>query len=150
MIHCAASVAFDDPYEESFRANVTGTLNALRFSMGCRRPRGQPVRGASRHRDLVYPRPADEEPMAREDEIVFPRNFYNNYYELTKAMASIETERFMLDKGLRVVQLCPAIVIGESRAGNNRGDTKVVKRAGQRIRSRPPGTASTERRIQLA
>ncbi len=41
-------------------------------------------------------------------------------------MASIETERFMLDKGLRVVQLCPAIVIGESRAGNNRGDTKVV------------------------
>ena len=28
--------------------------------------------------------------------------------------------------GLRVVQLCPAIVIGESRAGNNRGDTKVV------------------------
>ena len=25
-------VAFDDPYEKSFRANVTGTLNALAFS----------------------------------------------------------------------------------------------------------------------
>jgi hypothetical protein len=64
--------------------------------------------------------------QAREDEIVFPRKFYNNYYELTKAMASIETERFMLDEGLRVAQLNPAIVVGESRAGNNRGDTKVV------------------------
>lgn len=41
-------------------------------------------------------------------------------------MASIETERFLFEKGLRVVQLNPAIVIGESRAGNNRGDTKVV------------------------
>jgi hypothetical protein len=81
--------------------------------------------------------------MAREDEIVFPRNFYNNYYELTKAMASIETERFMLDKGLRVAQLCPAIVIGEAVGGNNRGDTKVVNapvnlfgRAGQAISNR--------------
>jgi len=41
-------------------------------------------------------------------------------------MASFETERFMVDRGLRVVQLCPSIVIGESRAGNNRGDLKVV------------------------
>ena len=79
---------------------------------------------------------------AREDEIVFPRNFYNNYYELTKAMASIETERFMLTEGLRIVQLCPAIVIGDSAAGNNRGDTKVVNapvnlfgRAGSSLRS---------------
>jgi hypothetical protein len=41
-------------------------------------------------------------------------------------MASIETERFMLEEGLRVAQLCPAIVIGEAATGNNRGDTKVV------------------------
>ena len=41
-------------------------------------------------------------------------------------MAAIETERTMLEQGLRVAQLLPSIVIGDSRTGNNRGDTKVV------------------------
>jgi len=41
-------------------------------------------------------------------------------------MASIETDRHLIEKGLRVAQLLPAIVIGHSRTGNNRGDTKVV------------------------
>ena len=40
-------------------------------------------------------------------------------------MASIETERFMYQAGLRVVQLCPSIVIGHSKTGNS-GDLKVV------------------------
>jgi nucleoside-diphosphate-sugar epimerase len=125
VIHCAASVAFDDPYEKSFRANVSGTLNALRFSHGLQTTAGSPfVAHLAIETSYIHGRKVKG--MAREDEIVFPRNFYNNFYEATKAMASIETERFILDKGLRVVQLCPAIVIGESRAGNNRGDAKVV------------------------
>lgn len=125
VIHCAASVAFDDPYERSFQANVTGTLNALRFSLGLQRHEGSPfVAHLGIETSYIHGRQVRK--VAREDEIVFPRNFYNNFYELTKAMASLETERFMLEKGLRVVQLCPAIVIGESTGGNNRGDTKVV------------------------
>ncbi len=125
VIHCAASVAFDDPYEKSFRANVNGTLNALRFSHGLQTEGGSPfIAHLSIETSYIHGRQVKR--VAREDEMVFPRNFYNNYYELTKAMASIETERFMLDKGLRVVQLCPAIVIGEALTGNNRGDTKVV------------------------
>ncbi|MDY7094705.1 MAG: SDR family oxidoreductase [Acidobacteriota bacterium] len=125
VIHCAASVAFDDPYERSFQANVTGTLNALRFSLGLQQHEGSPfVAHLGIETSYIHGRQVRK--VAREDEIVFPRNFYNNYYELTKAMASLETERFMLEKGLRVVQLCPAIVIGESTGGNNRGDTKVV------------------------
>lgn len=125
VVHCAASVAFDDPYEASFRANVSGTLNALAFSEGVQKTKGSPfVAHVAIETSYIHGRQTKD--AAREDEIVFPRNFYNNYYELTKAMASIETERFMLDRNLRVVQLCPAIVIGESRAGNNRGDTKVV------------------------
>ena len=64
--------------------------------------------------------------MASENALVFPKNFYNNFYELTKAMASMETDQHMVVDGLRVVQLLPAIVIGDSRTGNNRGDTKVV------------------------
>lgn len=125
VIHCAASVAFDDPYPASFSANVTGALNALRFSHGLQSAEDSPfVAHLAIETSYIHGRQVRE--LAREDEVVFPRNFYNNYYELTKAMASIETERFMLEKGLRVVQLCPAIVIGESRAGNNRGDRKVV------------------------
>ncbi len=125
VVHCAASVAFDDPYEKSFRANVTGTLNALEFSHGLQSAPGSPfVAHIGIETSYIHGRQTKR--AALEDEIVFPRNFYNNYYELTKAMASIETERFMLERGLRVGQLCPAIVIGESRAGNNRGDTKVV------------------------
>ena len=125
VIHCAASVAFDDPYPISFRANVQGTLNALSFSEQLQNTPGSPfVAHLAIETSYIHGRQTKD--LAREDEIVFPRNFYNNYYELTKAMASIETERYMLDRGLRVVQLCPAIVIGESRAGNNRGDTKVV------------------------
>ncbi|MBI3929898.1 MAG: SDR family oxidoreductase [Armatimonadetes bacterium] len=125
VVHCAASVAFDDPYDESFRANVEGSLNALEFSRGLQSASGSPfVAHLSIETSYIHGRQVIEQ--AREDEVVFPRNFYNNYYELTKAMASIETERYMLEKGLRVVQLCPAIVIGDSRAGNNRGDLKVV------------------------
>ncbi|MCG8460614.1 MAG: SDR family oxidoreductase, partial [Holophagales bacterium] len=115
----------DDPYETSFRANVTGTLNALEFSLGLQLRQDSPfVAHVGIETSYIHGRQTRE--AAREDQVVFPRNFYNNYYELTKAMASIETERFMLERGLRVTQLCPSIVIGESRAGNNRGDTKVV------------------------
>lgn len=125
VVHSAASVSFDDPYEKSFNANVLGTLNALAFSLELQNTPGSPfVAHLGIETSYIHGRQVRE--RAREDEIVFPRNFYNNYYELTKAMASIETERFMLGEGLRVVQLCPAIVIGESRAGNNRGDAKVV------------------------
>ena len=124
VIHCAASVAFDDPYDVSFRANVTGTLNALEFSLGLQKHGGPFVGHLSIETSYIHGR--QKQDVAREDDMVFPRNYYNNYYELTKAMASLETERYMLDEGLRVTQLCPAIVIGEARAGNNRGDTKVV------------------------
>lgn len=125
VIHCAASVAFDASYEESFRANVTGSLNALSFSRRLQQTDGSPfVAHLAVETSYIHGRQVRK--VAREDEVVFPRNFYNNYYELTKAMASIETERFLLDRGLRVVQLCPAIVIGEAATGNNRGDTKVV------------------------
>ena len=64
--------------------------------------------------------------IAQEDALRFPRHFYNNYYELTKAMASIETDRALVLEGLRVTQLLPSIVIGHTRTGNNRGDTKVL------------------------
>ena len=125
VIHCAASVSFDDTYENSYKANVFGCLNALAFSLSVQQPRGSRFVGHIAI-ETSYIHGRKKRSIAQESALVFPRHFYNNFYELTKAMASIETDRFMVEKGLRVAQLLPSIVIGHSRTGNNRGDTKVV------------------------
>lgn len=125
VIHCAASVAFDDPYDNSFRANVLGALNALDLSRELQHaPGSRFVTHISIETSYIHGRQTHA--PAREDEIVFPRSFYNNYYELTKCFGSLETDHYMLEKGLPVTQLCPSIVVGDARTGNNRGDTKVV------------------------
>ena len=125
VIHCAASVSFDDPYDASFRANVLGCRNALTFSLGLQQSEGAPfISHVAIETSYIHGRKRHS--FAQESVLDFPRHFYNNFYELTKAMASIETDRFLIDKGLRVVQLLPAIVIGDAHTGSNRGDTKVV------------------------
>lgn len=125
VIHCAASVSFDDTYENSYKANVLGALNALEFSLATQQtPDNAFVNHIAIETSYIHGR--SRLSMAQESALVFPRHFYNNFYELTKAMASMETDRFMIEKGLRVAQLLPSIVIGHSRTGNNRGDTKVV------------------------
>ena len=125
VIHCAASVSFDDTYENSYRANVLGSLNALGFSLGVQRTPGSSfVHHVAIETSYIHGRKWRS--IAQENDLAFPRHFYNNFYELTKAMASIETDRHLIHEGLRVAQLLPSIVIGDSRTGNNRGDTKVV------------------------
>jgi len=125
VVHCAASVSFDDTYENSYRANVLGCRNALAFSLAVQQAEGsQFVNHIAIETSYIHGR--KKRSIAQENALVFPRHFYNNFYELTKAMASIETDRAMIEKGLRVAQLLPSIVIGHSRTGNNRGDTKVV------------------------
>ncbi len=125
VIHCAASVSFDDPYETSFRANVLGCRNALAFSRSAQEAEGSRfVCHVAIETSYIHGR--RKRTIAQESALVFPPHFYNNFYELTKAMASIETDRALIQEGLRVTQLLPSIVIGHSRTGNNRGDTKVV------------------------
>jgi len=125
VVHCAASVAFDDSYERLFRANVLGSRNALEFALSMQRARGSPFVGhVAVETSYIHGRVRRE--VAGEHHLAFPPHFYNNFYELTKAMAAIEADRTMLGRGLRVAQLLPSIVIGDSRNGNNRGDTKVV------------------------
>jgi nucleoside-diphosphate-sugar epimerase len=125
VVHCAASVSFDSPYDESFAANVLGCRNALEFSLGVQQAAGSRfVQHLAIETSYIHGR--KKRTLAQETALEFPRYFYNNYYELTKAMASIETDRFTIEEGLRVSQLLPSIVIGQWRTGNNRGDTKVV------------------------
>ena len=125
VVHCAASVSFDDPYEASFRANVLGCRNALAFSKAVQAaPGSRFVAHVAIETSYIHGR--RKRTIAQEHALKFPRHFYNNYYELTKAMASIETDRALVHDGLRVTQLLPSIVIGQARTGNNRGDTKVL------------------------
>jgi nucleoside-diphosphate-sugar epimerase len=125
VVHCAASVSFDDTYERSYRANVLGCRNALAFSRSLQDAPDSPfVAHVAIETSYVHGR--RRRTIAQEDELTFPPHFYNNYYELTKAMASIETDRALVADSLRVTQLLPSIVIGHSRTGNNRGDTKVL------------------------
>jgi nucleoside-diphosphate-sugar epimerase len=125
VVHCAASVSFDDTYENSYRANVLGARNALEFAFALQNAKGSRfIQHLAIETSYIHGR--KKKSIAQESALTFPKNFYNNYYELTKAMASIETDRFLVEKGLRVSQLLPSIVIGHSRTGNNRGDTKVV------------------------
>jgi nucleoside-diphosphate-sugar epimerase len=125
VVHCAASVAFDESYASLFRANVLGATNAMAFSLEMQRSPGSPfVAHVAVETSYIHGRVRRE--GASEDRLSFPGRYYNNFYELTKAMASIEADRATLEHGLRVSQLLPSIVIGGARTGNNRGDTKVV------------------------
>ena len=125
VVHCAASVSFDDAYENSFRANVQGARNALEFALSLQNAKGSKfIQHIAIETSYIHGR--KKRTTAQESALVFPRNFYNNFYELTKAMASLETDYTLIEKGLRVAQLLPSIVIGHSKTGNNRGDTKVV------------------------
>ncbi len=125
VIHCAASVSFDDPYASSFMANVLGCQNALAFSRSVQEAKGSKfLCHVAIETSYIHGR--RKRTIAQESALMFPPHFYNNFYELTKAMASIETDRALVQDGLRVTQLLPSIVIGHSRTGNNRGDTKVV------------------------
>ena len=97
VVHCAASVSFDDTYESSFRANVLGCRNALAFSKALQAAPGSPfVAHVAIETSYIHGR--RKRSIAQEDALVFPRHFYNNYYELTKAMASIETDRALVER----------------------------------------------------
>ena len=104
---------------------MLGCRNALAFSKGIQEAKGS-VFVAHVAIETSYIHGRRKRSIAQEESLVLPRHFYNNYYELTKAMASIETDRALIEDGLRVTQLLHSIVIGHSRTGNNRGDTKVL------------------------
>ncbi len=121
IVHCAANVAFDSEYQDAFRANVLGNRQTLELALRWQQSGGSFVAHLAIETCYIHGRGE-----AAEDALVFPRHYFNNYYELTKAIAALETEAFMLEHGLRVVQLCPSIVVGRGRCGCNRGDLKVV------------------------
>lgn len=129
MVHLAASVSFQDPYDKMFKANVLATQHALNFALSLQNAPNSPfVNFISTETCFIHGRQVPPR-ICKEEEVVFPRDYYNNFYEPTKALAAIEAKKFMLEKRLRCLALCPAITIGKSKNGNNRGDTKVINAA---------------------
>jgi len=127
VVHLAASVSFEDPYEDMFRSNVTATQKVLEFAHELQEaPNSRFVNFISTETCYIHGRGVD---LCREDRLHFPRDYYNNHYELTKALADLYGRHFMLEKRLRCISLCPAITVGDWRTGNNYGDSKVINAA---------------------
>jgi thioester reductase-like protein len=77
VVHCAASVSFDDTYESSFRSNVLGCRNALAFSKAMQAAPGSCfVAHVAIETSYIHGR--RKRSIAQEDALVFPRHFYNN------------------------------------------------------------------------
>ena len=138
VVHCAASVSFDDPYPSSFRANVLGCRNALAFSKAVQAaPGSRFVAHVAIETSYIHGR--RKRSIAQEDALQFPRHFYNNYYELTKAMASIETDRALV-AGRAARHAAPAVDRDRPHAHRQQPRRhQGAERAGQRLRPRAGG-----------
>ena len=145
VMHCAASVSFDDPYESSFRANVLGCKNALAFSMRVQAtPGSRFVAHVAIETSYIHGR--RKRSIAQEDALQFPRHFYNNYYELTKAMASIETDRALV-RGRPARHAAAAVDRDRPHADRQQPRRhQGAERARQRLRPRAGGARRARRR----
>ncbi len=126
VVHCAASVSFDDAYENSYRANVQGSPERAGVRVRAAAGPGEPIRPPHRDRDLLHPRPQEADDRAGE-RARLPARLLQQLLRADEG-DGLAGDRPLHDRAraLRVAQLLPAIVIGHSRTGNNYGDTKVV------------------------
>jgi thioester reductase-like protein len=107
VVHCAASVSFDLPLDESRRVNVGGTRRVLDLARSCRRlERFTYVSTA-----YVAGEPGR---LFREDELAVGQRF-RNPYELSKFEAELALRRE--GEGLPLQILRPSIVVGDSSTG---------------------------------
>jgi thioester reductase-like protein len=107
VLHCAASVSFDLPLEESRSVNVGGTRRMLEFARGCARlERFSYVSTA-----YVAGEPGR---VFREDELEVGQEF-RNPYERSKFEAELALRNEGADLPLQILR--PSIVVGDSTTG---------------------------------
>jgi long-chain acyl-CoA synthetase len=107
VLHCAASVSFDMPLDESRSVNVEGTRRMLRFARGCR--------GLERFSYVSTAYVAGEPGgLFREDELAVGQRF-RNPYERSKFEAELALRREGADLPLQILR--PSIVVGDSTTG---------------------------------
>jgi thioester reductase-like protein len=107
VLHCAASVSFDLPLDESRRVNVEGTQRMLQFARSC--PRLQRFSYVS----TAYVA-GEPDRVFREDELAVGQRF-RNPYERSKFEAELALRRD--GAGLPVQVFRPSIVVGDSKTG---------------------------------
>src|SRR5215212_6622156 len=107
VVHCAASVSFELPLEESRRVNVDGTRHMAEFARGC---------GALRRFTYVSTAYVAGEPggLFREDELAVGQHF-RNPYERSKFEAELALRSEGSDLPLQILR--PSIVVGDSSTG---------------------------------
>jgi thioester reductase-like protein len=107
VLHCAASVSFDMPLEESRSVNVEGTRRVLEFARSCTRlERFSYVSTA-----YVAGEPGR---LFREDELAVGQRF-RNPYERSKFEAELALRTEGADLPLQILR--PSIVVGDSSSG---------------------------------
>jgi thioester reductase-like protein len=107
VLHCAASVSFDLPLEESRSVNVEGTRRMLEFARSCQRlERFSYVSTA-----YVAGEPGG---LFREDELAVGQRF-RNPYERSKFEAELALRSEGRDLPLQILR--PSIVVGDSSTG---------------------------------
>jgi thioester reductase-like protein len=107
VVHCAASVSFDMPLEESRSVNVDGTRRVLDFARSCARlERFSYVSTA-----YVAGEPGG---LFREDELAVGQEF-RNPYERSKFEAELALRSEGADLPLQILR--PSIVVGDSTTG---------------------------------
>jgi long-chain acyl-CoA synthetase len=107
VVHCAASVAFDLPLDESRQVNVGGTLHMAEFARTCERlDRFTYVSTA-----YVAGEPGG---LFREDELAVGQSF-RNPYEQSKFEAEVALRADAGDLPLQILR--PSIVVGDSETG---------------------------------
>jgi thioester reductase-like protein len=107
VLHCAASVSFDMPLEDSRRVNVEGTRRMLDFARSCTRlERFSYVSTA-----YVAGEPGR---LFREDELAVGQRF-RNPYERSKFEAELALRSEGADLPLQILR--PSIVVGDSSTG---------------------------------
>jgi long-chain acyl-CoA synthetase len=107
VLHCAASVSFEMPLEESRNVNVGGTRRMIQFARGCP--------GLERFSYVSTAYVAGEPGrLFREDELAVGQQF-RNAYEQSKFEAELALRSD--GEGLPLQILRPSIVVGDSRTG---------------------------------
>jgi long-chain acyl-CoA synthetase len=107
VLHCAASVSFDMPLEQSRNVNVEGTRRVLDFARSCTRlERFSYVSTA-----YVAGEPGG---LFREDELAVGQRF-RNPYERSKFEAELALRSEAADLPLQILR--PSIVVGDSTTG---------------------------------
>jgi long-chain acyl-CoA synthetase len=118
VLHCAASVSFDMPLEDSRRVNVEGTRRVLDFARSCTRlERFSYVSTA-----YVAGEPGR---LFREDELAVGQSF-RNPYERSKFEAELALRSEGADLPLQILR--PSIVVGDSSTGRTSSLTSSTAR----------------------